>query len=234
MKFSSDRRRVLTAIAGGGLCCVFPQLTFAQPRLPKYCTLDAGFEMSKLRHMASSGNKALDRAMIAEVRKINRVFTIRPGYRFFDDEGQGNALALSRTVIQGTRGTVFFGLSLVKEELKYKFGGAALAGIAAHEGGHIFQFFSSFLHRPERDDSARDMELHADFLAGYYFGRTGRTERSIDVFGKSLFEKGDYDYNDPDHHGTPDERLKAMHQGYRYRHLHLQDAVGKGITHVTS
>ena len=234
MNFSSDRRKVLTALVGGGLCCAFPQLIFAQPRLPKYCTLDASFEMSKLHHMASSGNKALDRAMIAEVRKINRVFTIRPGYRFFDDEGQGNALALSRTVIQGTRGTVFVGLSLVKEELKYKFGGAALAGSQPTRVGTSFSFFRvSFtgwkgtIRRGTRNSTRI-------FWRAITLDGPARTERSIDVFGKSLFEKGDYDYNDPDHHGTPDERLKAMHQGYRYRHLHLQDAVGKGITHVTS
>ena len=54
------------------------------------------------------------------------------------------------------------------------------------------------------------------------------------MFGKSLMEKGDYDYNDPDHHGTPEERLEAMHKGYRHRRLTLHEAVKEGIKHVKS
>lgn len=232
MKFSMERRRVLTALVGGGVCCAFPQLLFGQYGIPNYCALDASFNMSMLRHTGTSGNRALDRALIAEVKKLNRVLGIRPGYRYFDDQGQGNALALSRTVIRGTRGTVLFGLTLIREELNNQYGGAAVAGIAAHEGGHILQFFSNFIHQLRSGGSAREMELHADFLAGYYFGRTGRTERSMDVFGESLFGKGDYNYNDPHHHGTPDERLEAMHQGYSHRRRGLRHAVAEGINHV--
>lgn len=232
MNFSDERRKVLLALASG-LCCGWPQLIFAQPDLPKYCALDANFQLSRLRHMSSSGNTTLDRALIAEVKKINRIFSIRPGYRYFDDTGQANALALSHTLIRGTRGTIFFGLTLIREELRQNFGGAAVAGIAAHEGGHIFQFFSEAIHVLRGGGSARNMELHADFLAGYYFGRTGRTDRSIDVFGESLFTKGDYNYNDPNHHGTPDERIEAMHRGYGHRHHDLQSAVWNGVRYVT-
>ena len=116
------------------------------------------------------------------------------------------------------------------------FGGAAVAGIAAHEGAHILQFFSPVGRLLARGDTARTMELHADFLAGYYFGATGRTERSIDVFGESLFERGDYDFNSRDHHGTPDERLEAMHRGFREadRGAGLAQAVESGLAHVHS
>ena len=232
----AGRRGLLTGILACGVCCSLPRLAIAQSLgLPKYCSLDASFDLNRLEHMGSSGNRSLDRAMIAEVRKINGVFSIRPGYRFFDDRGSANALALSRTVIRNTRGTVLFGLTLVASELREEYGGAAVAGIAAHEGAHIFQYFSGVADELGSRRSARAMELHADFLAGYYFGEDGRTDRSIDSFGRSLFEKGDYDYNDPGHHGTPEERIEAMHLGYRQsrRGTGLRQAVRTGIEHVS-
>ena len=234
---ASDRRRALAVILGCGACCALPRLVLAQQYgLPPYCALDAGFDLNRISHRSSSGNPRLDRAMIAEVRKINRVFSIRPGYRFFDDGSSGNALATTRTVIQNTRGSVFFGLGLLQSELAEEFGGAAVAGIAAHEGAHILQFFSSFGHRLAGYGTARNMELHADFLAGYYFGAIGRTERSIDAFGGSLFEKGDYGFNAEDHHGTPEERLEAMHFGYREAShgAGLAQAIEAGLIHVGS
>ena len=231
----SGRRKVVASLLSCGTCCALPRLALAQLyQLPPYCAMEAGFDISRLHHLSSSGNRALDRAMIVELKRVNHAFAINPGYRYFDDHGGGNALALQRTLIRNTRGTILFGLRLVTSELGEEFGGAAVAGIAAHEGAHILQFFSHFIHRLAGDGTARSMELHADFLAGYYFGVTGRTDRSIDAFGSSLFAKGDYNYNDPGHHGTPDERLDAMHLGYREasRGTSLMRAVEVGIAHV--
>jgi len=203
--------------------------------VPTFCSLESGFDVRRIRHFGSSGDQALDRAMIAEVRKINTAFGIRPGYRFFEDASP-NALAWNQTLVAQTRGTVFLGVNLIREELSARYGGAAVAGIAAHEGAHVVQFFSDGMARLAAGRTARDFELHADFLAGYYFGITGRTERSIDVFGNSLFSKGDYDFNDEHHHGTPDERLAAMHAGYRVadRGHGLGQAIREGIDHAVA
>ena len=32
---------------------------------------------------------------------------------------------------------------------------------------------------------------------------------------KTLFEKGDYKFNDPHHHGTPKQRVSAAQSGYK-------------------
>ena len=80
------RRRALAVILGCGACCAIPRMVLAQQyNLPSYCALDASFDLTRIAHQSSSGNRHLDRAMIAEVRKINRIFSIRPGYRYFDD-----------------------------------------------------------------------------------------------------------------------------------------------------
>lgn len=162
---------------------------------------------------SSSGNKDLDRALIAEVRKVDRIFQINPGYRFLRDGGRPNAYATSETQVSGTWGTIVFGLTLMSQELQTEYGGAAIAGIAGHEGAHIFQFQHNYAARL-RGSTARPQELHADYLAGYYFAQTERTEHSLIVFAESLFSKGDYAFNSPDHHGTPEDRVSAMRRGY--------------------
>jgi len=180
-----------------------------------------------------SGNAELDKALIAEVRKLDEVLGINPGYRFLNDGARPNAYATPQTHVQGTSGTVLFGLTLLQQELRTEYGGAAIAGIAAHEGAHILQFNHN-LRRRIGGSTAKPMELPADFMAGYYFSRTGRTERSLIVFAESLFSKGDYEYNNPDHHGTPQQRVTAMRTGYGAGASDLTTAIEQGVQHVAT
>lgn len=227
-----------TFIGGCACCPVFgiAQQSQGQDNLNrKYCSLDANFDLNRIRRFSTSGNVQLDRALIAELRKLLVVFPKNPGFQYFDDAQSPNALAWRKTVIPNTEGTIFFGKNLVKSELGNEFGGAAVAGIAAHEMAHIFQFFSDFAGDMLTDSTARRMELHADYLAGYYFARTDRTERSLVSFGESLFSKGDFDFNNRSHHGTPGERVTAMQAGYETANLgaSLQKATRQGIDHVS-
>jgi hypothetical protein len=162
-----------------------------------------------------------------------RIFQINPGYRFLLDGHRPNAYATPDTQVSGTSGTVLFGLTLMANELSTEYGGAAIAGIAAHEGAHILQFNSPDLHRRLDGPTVRLIELHADFLAGYYFQRTGRTEKSLVVFGESLFSKGDYEFNDRQHHGTPEARVASMRAGYSNGKYDLTQAVERGAQYVT-
>lgn len=181
---------------------------------------------------ARSGNQQLDRALIAEVKKLDSVFGINPGYRFLRDGNRPNAYATSETHVNGTAGTILFGLTLMGNELSTEYGGAAIAGIAAHEGAHIVQFNSRELHQRLNGPTVRRIELHADFLAGYYFARTQRTERSLVVFGQSLFSKGDYEFNDRNHHGTPEQRVAAMRAGFAASQNGLSQAIERGVQYV--
>lgn len=203
-------------------------------RLPSFCALDASFDPSSIKHFSQSGDTGIDNALIAELKTLNAALQVNPGYRYFDDEQSPNAFAYSKSIISGTRGTVFFGVDLIYSEMRENYGGAAIAGIAAHEAAHILQFHSDFATRLLQGETAREMELHADYLAGYYFAASGRRERSIEAFGTSLFHKGGYDFNDPNHHGTPNERLDAMHAGYRSAQYGggLSNAIETGIKHV--
>jgi len=88
----------------------------------------------------------------------------------------------------------------------------------AHEFGHIFQYQSKFYDLLTQSQTTdRLLELHADYLAGYYLGlkRLRSGEMDIKAFLDSLYLSGDTDFNSPDHHGTPMEREQVMLAGYK-------------------
>jgi len=232
------RRRFLSV---AGLCTCFPtQLLIPSSALrpdhdepSESCSWSLSAALTAARTTRTSGNARLDAALIAEVKKVDRTFGINPGYRYLRDDGAPNAYATSETVVPGTSGTILFGLTLLSQELKTSYGGAAVAGIAAHEGAHIFQYQSALNRRLDAPtDKLR--ELHADYLAGFYFSATGRTETSLVVFAESLFAKGDYLYNSPRHHGTPQARVAAMRSGYGAGRTgsNLTSAAEKGVIYV--
>lgn len=225
-------RRVFLCHVGCACACIAgPDTLGLWQTEPGGCAWSHGVMGSLSQTTASSGNDSLDRALIAEVKKVDRIFQINPGYRFLQDSNGPNAYATTQTHVAGTWGTVLFGLTLLGRELQTDYGGAAIAGIAAHEGAHIFQYANN-LSAKLRAATAQPTELHADFLAGYYFAKTGRTERSLIVFARSLFQKGDYQYNSRDHHGTPQQRVDSMRAGYAASHLSLTEASNQGVIHV--
>jgi hypothetical protein len=225
-----NRRRFLICLSA--ICSTRASLAAVQRQVAAQgCGLVSGLG-SLSDHTSQSGNPQLDRALIAEVKKLDREFRISPGYRFLRDGDRPNAYATPETFVEGTSGTILFGLSLLQNELRTEYGGAAVAGIAAHEGAHIVQFRSRELSARLSSPTRKLNELHADFLAGYYFSRTGRTERSLVTFGESLFSKGDYDYNDEQHHGTPQQRVAAMRAGFSAARFDLDEAANRGVTYV--
>ena len=97
--------------------------------------------------------------------------------------------------------------------------GHAFSALCAHEFAHIVQFFSGFYERLTKGQQTKKLvELHADFLSGYYIGlrKMNYTSAELVSLGRSWESIGDSSYTDPQHHGTPEERLQAVEQGYRF------------------
>jgi len=185
----------------------------AAGELPRYCSMNGG-ALTSTQLLSSSGDRRLDNALIAELRNVMNVMPVNPGFKFIRDP-EPNAFAMPDTIVNGTRGTVLLGLNLIRQEMaEAEYGGVSVAGISAHECGHIFQYFSDY-GKELAGSNSMHIELHADYLAGFYMGR--RRSFSADrvaVFARSIHSKGDYSYNDKDHHGTPDQREDAMMAGY--------------------
>ncbi|MBI1818661.1 MAG: hypothetical protein HYR72_27065 [Deltaproteobacteria bacterium] len=209
------RRDFLIALAATLLLSSGAHSAAQAAELPPYCSLDPNIDLTRFKARSSTGNNRMDKALISELKHILQVMQISPGFRIIDDLGGPNAFAIDRTLVRGTKGTVLFGINLLSEELVAKAGGYAIAGIAAHECSHVFQYQSPFGARLTRGArTAKPMELHADFLAGFYLGQKRGSDLHIETFAKSLYDKGDWNFNDPGHHGTPDERVNAMKRGF--------------------
>lgn len=235
-KSNLSRRTFLSSCATVAVFLFARDITSAENPLPHYCALDPNIDLTRFRARSSTGKKQLDRALIFEMKAILKVMPVNPGIRIIDDYDGPNAFAIDRTLIKGTKGTVLFGTNLITNELfSKKGGGYAVAGIAAHECAHIYQFFSPagrqlIMGQP----TAKAMELHADLLAGYYMGKDGTSGVDLESFARSLYLKGDFSFNDPAHHGTPSERVSAMRNGFEMakKALTFEEAAHEGIRYL--
>jgi hypothetical protein len=147
-----------------------------------------------------------------ETRVLADVTRLAPGFAFFDDSAGPNAFAMPGSLLGSADGTVAFGLRLLGSEMQEQgfLWDAAAIFIMAHEWSHIVEFSSGAVGETPR------MELLADFMAGWYLGWKHRLGSQFDASGaaKSVFAKGDYAFNDPSHHGTPQQRLQAATDGH--------------------
>ncbi|MBS0032136.1 hypothetical protein ACTJJ0_02985 [Chitinophaga sp. 22321] len=83
-------------------------------------------------------------------------------------------------------------------------------GVLAHEWGHRVQFTVGW--NDYTKPSYR--ELEADFFSGYYMGLAKQwLWGQIQTYYNAIYASGDYYYNSPDHHGTPQQRLNAAYAG---------------------
>ena len=59
-------------------------------------------------------------------------------------------------------------------------------------------------------------------------------ELDIKAFARSLYGRGDLNFNSPDHHGTPEERVEAMAAGYRLAQQgeSFTQVAQRGVQHV--
>jgi hypothetical protein len=94
--------------------------------------------------------------------------------------------------------------------------------IMSHEYCHQFQF-RIFRERGEEVTGGPALELQADMLGAYWVGTRLKEQASSALYGeveaisaiasKMAFDLGDYAFNSPQHHGTPEQRFRAVSIG---------------------
>jgi hypothetical protein len=189
--------------------------------------------------IATTGDPAMDRALGRALVRLSTIFGEQPGFGFIDDGGAPNAYASPQTQVQGTWGTAMFGQTMFHDLLDpYTDQGMAVLAVCAHEFGHIAQFRAGVRDRLLRGQrTVKRMELHADLLSGYFLGYRKRIDGDISVWaaGHALYSIGDYAFNNPNHHGTPDERVAAAEYGYKLAYderVSYRDAFRRGVDHI--
>jgi len=173
------------------------------------CTIGSPFSGATFR---STGVRNLDSLIYRECNLLASIFGVNPTILIIDDWQCPNAFAYLGVSDPGDYGTIYLGIRLLRDELfSMDKGLLAVVGIMAHEFAHILQW------KNKSQLVGKYRELHADFLAGYYLGVQNYIPyRDLCAFARSLFYKGDYNFWNPDHHGTPQERVDAMNMGYSF------------------
>jgi predicted metalloprotease len=110
--------------------------------------------------------------------------------------------------------TVYFASGWLYRAIYQHFGDFASAIAVAHEWAHHVQTLQKL-----EPGSVMAAELQADCWAGVWghdADRRGELEvGDVEEAGKALFALGDYQYKNPDHHGTPRQRVRWLNVGLK-------------------
>lgn len=190
----------------------------------------------------TTGNAEMDRALDRSIKRLADTFGIFPGFGFFDDMPARNAFAFDGTLPQlpHTKGTVLYGDRLFQHLISVDPSGAAVMWVMAHEFAHVWLFMrgdDAKLGPQDSPKTSKRIELHADYLAGFYVGSRKRENPSITLLktGPEIWKLGDTNFSDPNHHGTSAERLAAAEAGFRLSFTEGRDAstaYSAGLDHV--
>jgi hypothetical protein len=177
--------------------------------------------------LQSTGDGNLDRILAAEMIEQSRYYGIRPAFMLYSGPNQ-NALATTRTRLENTQGTILYNLGFLQSQLKSgQWGGTVVAGVLAHEFGHIYQFFSAYASRLQgMHATVKFQELHADFLSAFYMAKKFVASGvKLNDYFDAFYALGDYQFDQKDHHGTREERYIAIKAGYNLSLGHRNEGI---------
>ena len=209
--------RIVTLLCVGSLACKPVDEIFEGPRADALsgvgCLLTSNISglQSSGQIFWPSGNPTVDGFHQQEGLLLVNTFGVAPSGAYFDDSGAPNAYATPQAYApNGPSGTVVYGISLMQQQLQTDPSGASVVAILAHEFGHVAQFTFGGIQGP-----GKAPELHADYLAGWYLAHRGTmSATNLSSTLQVFYAIGDYQFNNPGHHGTPDERLSAAMAGF--------------------
>ena len=200
-----------------------------------------GSEQTSLAYSSvetGSGDRDFDRALAETLALLSDRFFVLPGFAFFSEPGSSNAFASSTRRMGRSDGDVLFGRKLFREIMSGReHPEIGIVSVCAHEFGHIAQYkFGVYNRLVGSNRRVKRLELHADFLSGYFAGirRLQHPNYPAATFALTQFGFGDYS-DDIEHHGTPVERGAAVVAGYRAGYderLKFGFALESGIRYV--
>gem|GEM_PF-6979386 len=162
----------------------------------------------------------LHREITWEIRNLETFFQVRALFRYYPDHTAPNAMAERPSRYSLYDGVVHLGVSYLNEKLSApEFGPSVLIWTLGHEMAHVLQF------RQRLDVTQARMELHADYLAGYYMGRQMDLGRKLSP-NRVVAAMRDMGSDD---HGSGLQRNVAFVTGLEDRNLDLEAAYPKGL-----
>ena len=168
--------------------------------------------------MRSTGNQRLDVIFDAALQRLAQTFGVWPKVGFYEDGAEPNAVAMRYRVGEAFEYAVVFGRNYFTRLYSYDPSGVTILQTAAHEFAHVWLYQSgAFEEVHGGQPTVKRVELHADFLSGYYLGvrKRDNPDASLWAAGIRRWQSGDNDLRNLHHHGTPDERLAAAEAGFK-------------------
>ena len=160
----------------------------------------------------STGNVELDNLLLVQKNDLESFFGVNINLFYGTELAQsGNAFFSPSCSSINCNGQIVLGKYLMGELSNKSDSYTRLVSVFAHEFAHAVQ------HKFGWSGKSKWRELHADYLAGYYIGMTKTVNESevISTFNE-FSSQGDFDFNNPDFHGTPEERGCAFLEGFKY------------------
>lgn len=168
--------------------------------------------------IVGSGDRELDYALAQTLSRLTDTWNVLPGFAWFDDQAAPNAFATQRRLLARGDGSVLFGRRLLERCLRAReHPDVVVSAVCAHEFGHIAQYKYGLSKRLQAGQSTvKRVELHADFLAGYFAGvrKMERPGFPAAVYAATQYGFGDYRSDNARHHGRPEERAAAIVKGF--------------------
>lgn len=165
----------------------------------------------------TTGDIQLNQQLDAALQRLAKTFGIWPKVGFYDDGDDPNAMAIWYQKDGKRTYGVVFGRTYFRKMFAYDPSGITFLQTAAHEFGHILMYQSGILDALLKGQpTVKRAELHADYLSGYYLGLRKREhpQASFRSAGMKRWESGDTLQGNPQHHGTPLQRLAAAEAGF--------------------
>lgn len=132
-----------------------------------------------------------------------------------------NAYAAPGEVLPGVGQTpkrIAFGDGVMQGFDLVGLGDVAPQAVLAHEFGHHIQFADNLMRTDlPAPEASRWAELSADSFSAYFLtharGRAMQWKR-VELFSQVFFQIGDCGYTAPEHHGTPNQRMRSALWAY--------------------
>lgn len=220
----------------GFACCVRPSPGSAQtPHARRTCFFDAtdipggkieGFKTLDFKEPLVGGFQNGLPPLLSELADL---FEVKVAFGFYDDPSDfpnaGADPSLKTPLMDGSiaaDGTIAIGRHLISEiqTLKVNFS-TAVTAICAHEHGHIMQGRYIFPYNPRmrvfndlNERSDRGIELHADFVCGYFAFFRRQEDHSYPAVLQACTQSMKGDTGAIQSHGTPEQRGNAVNAGY--------------------
>jgi hypothetical protein len=189
--------------------------------------------------ISKSQDPAFDFALAHTLARLSEVMSVLPGFAYYDDRDAPNALATREVRLGKSDGTVLFGQEFLRRMLAVEESPeVAVAAVCAHEFGHILQFKRGLDRRLiAGEPTVKKVELNADFFAGFFAGvrKLERPTFPAAVFALTQYNLGDTEFASRHHHGTPEERGRAITRGFEVAYDErrtLEQAIEVGLAYA--